>query len=119
MLFFSISKWNKKDIGINLKSWINSVQQLPLLNETEPQYVTYRKKAVKDQRTNVLMFIGKVDCSYNKTIGPVWKIGGLTSKRQFHNGFFYGNVDKQETVTGKHVLIYKIINSNMSVRIKI
>ena len=41
-----------------------------------------------------------MECSSEKFIGPIWKIGGLASRRQFHNGFLYGTLNEEEALTG-------------------
>ena len=97
---FYTSRWNKDNIGESLKQWIGSVEPLPLSESKKNQHMSHQRKIQKHPRTKVLTFIGRIDCISNKVDGPIWKIGGLTSKRQFHNGFFYGHLDENEELTG-------------------
>ena len=99
-LNLGITKWNKNNVGESLKHWIESIQNFPIKNVgTQIQYE--QKKVIKRHpRSNILTFVGKIKCSTKKFVGPVWKIGGLASRRQFHNGFLYGELNEKEMLTG-------------------
>ena len=94
------TKWNKHNVGENLKLWIQSVDQVPLKRNGLKTQSNYKKRIKRHPRSNILTFIGNMECSSEKIIGPIWKIGGLASRRQFHNGFLYGTLNEEEALTG-------------------
>ena len=96
------TKWNKDNIGENLKLWIQSVQEFPATRHEHKTVLNYNTRVKRHPRSNILTFIGKVECSTEKFVGPIWKIGGLASRRQFHNGFLYGKLNADEMLTGKY-----------------
>ena len=96
------TKWNKNNIGGSLKSWIESIQHFPVKNDgTNIRQFEHKKVIKRHPRSNILTFVGKVECSTRTFVGPVWKIGGLASRRQFHNGFIYGKLNEEEMLTGE------------------
>ena len=97
-----ISKWNKKDIGHNLKLWIESIHEIEQNKDTTMRNRSYRKKVIRHRRTGILNLIARTDCHHRQSVGKVWEIGGSASKRQFHNGFFYAALDKRGQLTGKY-----------------
>ena len=97
-----ISKWNKKDIGHNLKSWIESIHEIDKNKDTAMPNYSYRKKVIRDRRTGILKMIARTDCHHRRSVGKVWEIGGSASKRQFHNGFFYAALDEKGRLTGNY-----------------
>jgi hypothetical protein len=103
----STSKWNKRNVGENLKFWLNSFEKIPFSKASANKPTEHRKSVLRHPRSNIIQLIGKTDCLGETIIGPVWKIGGLASKRQFHNGFFYGNLDENGRLTGKYIHTYK------------
>ena len=97
-----ISKWNKNDIGHNLKSWIESIHKIDKNKDTAMPNYSYRKKVIRDRRTGILKMIARTDCHHRRSVGKVWEIGGSASKRQFHNGFFYAALDEKGRLTGNY-----------------
>ena len=97
-------EWNRKDIGHNLKAWINSVDILFSLTESDRIHSDARQKVIKDPKTGVLMYISNIDCVSKQSIGPVWQIGGEIGEigsHQFHDGFFYAISNEQGSLAGK------------------
>ena len=97
-----VSNWNKKDIGHNLKLWIESIHEIEQNKDTTMRNRSYRKKVIRHRRTGILKFIARTDCNRRQSVGKVWEIGGSASKRQFHNGFFYAALDEKGQLTGKY-----------------
>ena len=94
------TKWNKHNVGENLKLWIQSVEQFPVTRNGLKSQSEYKKIIKRHPQSNIVTFIGSMECSSEKFIGPIWKIGGLASRRQFHNGFLYGTLNEEEALTG-------------------
>ena len=106
-----ISNWNKKDIGHNLKSWIESIHEIDRNKHTAMPNYSYRKKVIRDRHTGILKMIARTDCHHRRSVGKVWEIGGSASKRQFHNGFFYAALDEKGRLTGNYRYIYLFLKN--------
>ena len=101
------TKWNHKNISNILKEWIESIQRRPEsnkfgMNDFDTSSLIY-KKLKKDYVTQKVQYIGNLDCSTKRSIGPIWKTppNTVTRKSQFHNGFLYGLEDEHARLTGK------------------
>ena len=94
------TKWNRNNVEENLKLWIKSIQEVPITKIGRNVKFEHRKIVRRHPRSSILTFIGSVEGSTNKYVGPVWKIAGLASRRQFHNGFLYGKLNEEELLTG-------------------
>ena len=101
------TKWNHKNISNILKEWIGSIERRSGRNKFGMNDFDTRssigKKLRKDYMTQNVQFIGNLDCSTNRSIGPIWKTppDTVTRKSQFHNGFLYGLEDESSRLTGK------------------
>ena len=94
------TKWNRNNVEENLKLWIKSIHEVPVTQIGKNIQFEHRKVVKRHPRTNILTFIASIEGSTNKYVGPVWKIAGLASRRQFHNGFLYGKLNEEELLTG-------------------
>ena len=45
-------------------------------------------------------FIGNIDCSSLKHVGPTWRKPSMFSMMQFHDGFLYGTEDINGELSG-------------------
>ena len=97
------TKWNRNNVEENLKLWIDSIQEVPITKIGKNVKFKHEKLVKRHPRSNILTFIGSVEGSTNKYVGPVWKIAGLASRRQFHNGFLYGKLNEEELLTGNKI----------------
>ena len=104
------TKWNHKNIKKNLKNWIESISQVDASSDEDPERVYLDKTLLtfdeKDIITNEIIgrgvqFIGNIDCSKNKHVGPTWRKPSIFSMRQFHDGFLYGVENKYGKLTGR------------------
>ena len=105
------TKWNNKAIGKNLKKWFRSISRIsskdigqPYLTKTllmfdERDIITNKKIGTGAQ------FVGNIDCSSLKHVGPTWRKPSLFSMLQFHDGFLYGVEDVDGELSGN--FIYK------------
>ena len=96
------TKWNKKDIGVNLKMWIKGIEKLGSVKESDKENYCIRKKVLKDRYSKILKYIGNLNCLNKTTFGPIWKTPpeAISKKSQFQNGFLYGVEDGHGTLTG-------------------
>ena len=99
------SKWNKHNVAHHLKSWFTQIEKLTSLKQAEQKHFFSEKAILQDPKTNIVRYIGNVDCLSRSTLGPVWKTAGKISNHQFHDGFLYGHGDKNLTLTGTWVTI--------------
>ena len=98
------TKWNHKNISNILKEWIESIERRQEFGKNDFNTGSpISKKVKKDYMTQNVQFIGNLDCSTKRTIGPIWKTppNTVTRKSQFHNGFLYGLEDEKSRLTGK------------------
>ena len=101
------TKWNHKNISNILKEWIESIERQSERNKFGMNNFDTRtsisKKVRKDYMTQNVQYIGNLDCSTKRSIGPIWKTptNTVTKKSQFHNGFLYGLEDENSRLTGK------------------
>ena len=101
------TKWNHKNISNILKEWIGSIERGSRRNKFGMNDFdtgsSIGKKLRKDYMTQNVQFIGNLDCSTKRSIGPIWKTptNTVTRKSQFHNGFLYGLEDENSRLTGK------------------
>ena len=98
------TKWNHKNISNILKEWIESIERRQEFEKNDFNTGSpISKKVKKDYMTQNVQFIGNLDCSTKRTIGPIWKTppNTVTRKSQFHNGFLYGLEDEKSRLTGK------------------
>ena len=112
------TKWNTQHIKKNLKNWIQSISKIDLLSSEDIERINIKKTLLifdeKDIITNKtigrgMQFIGNIDCSNLKHVGPTRRKPSLFSKRQFHDGFLYGVEDGHGEITGsfaKPILIH-------------
>ena len=56
-------------------------------------------------------FVGNIDCSSLKHVGPTWRKPSMFSMVQFHDGFLYGTDDIDGELSGN--LIHKASSYNM------
>jgi hypothetical protein len=86
------SEWNTKNIGLNLKEWIKSVQTVTLSSDSHRQRSKIKYKLTRDYHTSMLLHLSAIDCKTKQNLGKTWKIAGKTKEKgdhQFNNGFFY------------------------------
>ena len=101
------TKWNSKNIAKNLKMWMNKIDSMATITESEMKYYHLSKILYKSKTNNIVKYIGNKNCLSAKSFGPVWKIaGGINRSRphirdQFHDGFLYGVEAANGTMTGK------------------
>ena len=101
------TKWNHKNISNILKEWIESIERQSERNKFGMNNFdtgsSISKKVRKDYMTQNVQYIGNLDCSTKRSIGPIWKTptNTVTRKSQFHNGFLYGLEDENSRLTGK------------------
>ena len=114
------TKWNTQHIKKNLKNWIQSISKIDSFSFEEIEKTKIKKTLLifdeKDIITNMtigrgVQFIGNIDCSNLKHVGPTWRKPSLFSKRQFHDGFLYGVEDSRGELTGRYLMIFHYINS--------
>ena len=94
------TRWNKKNIGNELKLWLKGIQKLHSLEIGERVNFSLRKKVYQEPDSKIIRRIGNVDCLTKNTVGPVWRTAGTISKDQFHDGFLYGIEDETGSMTG-------------------
>ena len=100
------TKWNSKAIGKNLRKWFRSISRISSEDISQP----YIKKTllmfderyiVSNQKIGTgAQFVGNIDCSSLKHVGPTWRKPSLFSMRQFHDGFLYGTEDIDGELSG-------------------
>ena len=66
--------------------------------QAEVKHFFSRKKISQDPKTNIVRYIGNVDCLRKSALGPIWKTADTTSNHQFHDGFLYGHEDEKGTL---------------------
>ena len=100
------TKWNNKAIGKNLKKWFRSISR-PSSQDNGQLYLekTLLMFDERDIITNQKIgrgaqFIGNIDCSSLKHVGPTWRKPSLFSMMQFHDGFLYGIEDVDGELSG-------------------
>ena len=92
------SEWNTKNIGLNLKEWIKSVEAIIPSSVSHNQRFNVRYKIAKDYNNSMLLHLSAVYCKTKQNVGKIWQIAGGTKEigdRQFDNGFFYLKSNKQ------------------------
>lgn len=97
------TKWNRNDVSKGLKTWMNGIVMLTSMKEGEQKHFNLRK-TVK-QESNIVRYIGNVNCTLKTSFGPTWRTAGEISKDQFHDGFLYGVEDENGTLTGLLLII--------------
>ena len=109
------TEWNNKKIQRNLKNWVQSISKVNSSSYENKEQIYLKKTLVtfdeKDIVTNHIIgrgiqYIGNVDCSKNKHVGPTWRKPSIFSMRQFHDGFLYGVEDKYGELTGKAINLH-------------
>ena len=100
------TNWNRNNISQNLKQWITSLNRIGEMasNVNKPQSLLLRRKLRKDYTSQIVTYIGNMNCLNRTSIGPIWKtpVHALNKKLQFHNGFLYGTEDPGGKLTGKN-----------------
>ena len=98
------SKWNRNEIGYNLKTWINQIEALTYLKEADTKHYYLRKtvwqERIPDWNRTVVRYIANIDCRNERTVGKLWKTAGRVSNHQFADGFLYGEEDEEGTLSG-------------------
>jgi hypothetical protein len=100
------TNWNSKNIGKNLKMWMNNIESMETITESEMKYYHVSKTFFTGRATTIVKYIGNKNCLTSKTFGPVWKIAsdGFQSikfqSNSFHDGFLYGIEAENGTFTG-------------------
>ena len=111
------TKWNTQHIKKNLKHWIQSISTIDSFSSKDFEKPEIKKTLLmfdeKDIITNKtigrgMQFIGNIDCSNLKHVGPTWRKPSLFSMRQFHDGFLYGEEDSRGELTGSFTKLIKI-----------
>ena len=114
------TKWNTQHIKKNLKNWIQSISKIDPLSSEDIERTNIKKTLLmfdeKDIITNKtidrgIQFIGNVNCSNLKHVGPTWRKPSLFSRRQFHDGFLYATEDSNGKLTGRYLMIFRYINN--------
>ena len=114
------TKWNTQHIKRNLKNWIQSISKIDSFSSKDFERTNTKKTLLmfdeKDIITNKTIgrgfqFIGNVNCSNLKHVGPTWRKPSLFSMRQFHDGFLYGVEDSKGELTGRYLLKFRLINN--------
>ena len=97
------TEWNKKNIGIQLKSWVKSIKKLTS-EEMKNKPRSISRMGVWEGKgwdnSTIIRGISNLDCVAKKTIGASWQSAGTSSKDQFHDGFLYGIKDEKGSMTG-------------------
>ena len=96
-------EWNKKNIGMELKSWIKSIKKLTSEEIQNNAHSTSRKgiwEAKGWDNSTIIRGISNLDCVAKKTVGVSWQSAGTSSKDQFHDGFLYGIKNEKGSMTG-------------------
>ena len=103
------TEWNSKNIGKNLKMWMNKMESIKQITTPELKYYylsksfyTEPKRMHKGEPQVIVNYIGNKNCATGKTTGPVWKVAALKphARDQFHDGFLYDLEDDNGTFTG-------------------
>ena len=95
------TKWNKNNIGMELKLWIKGIQIVTSVEEGDKQNFNLRKIVFQENESKMIRDIINLNCLINKsTVGPIWQTAGTASNDQFHDGFLYGMEDKTGSITG-------------------
>ena len=89
------TKWNKRNVGKNLKSWFES------LKPGNKSNCFQNKRLQMERQSRVIRYISNFDCNENHSIGPVWQTAGTISRTQFQDGFLYGNENMEAKITGR------------------
>jgi hypothetical protein len=105
------TNWNSKNIGKNLKMWMNNIESMETITESEMKYYHVSKTFFTGRATTIVKYIGNKNCLTSKTFGPVWKIASVQPrmKDQFHDGFLYGIEAENGTFTGIYYAYLLII----------
>ena len=97
------TKWNNKNVDIELKLWINSLKQGDKTNSF------LKKKLLMERKSRIIRYISNINCVTNRSKGIVWQTAGAVSANQFHDGFLYGKEDKAGNMTGFIYYIFSIL----------
>ena len=92
------SEWNSKNIGLNLKEWIKSVNVASSINDLEKINSPIRYNILKSPNDTTLLHLSSSNCETNQNIGPIWQIAGQRGElgsNGFNDGFFYIMPDKK------------------------
>ena len=100
------TKWNSKAIGKNLRNWFRSISRISSEDISQPYL---RKTLLMFDERNIVsnqkigtgaQFVGNIDCSSLKHVGPTWRKPSMFSMMQFHDGFLYGTEDIDGELSG-------------------
>ena len=94
------TKWNRKNVGKNLKSWFES------LRPGNKSNCFQNKRLQMERQSRVIRYIANFDCNLNHSIGPAWQTAGTISRSQFRDGFLYGIQNMDAEMTG--ILVYLV-----------
>ena len=102
------TKWNKKSIGQSLKNWIESLNKIESLTDGYKDHIFMPKNikefSLKQKVGSGILYIGNLDCSTKKSIGPTWMKPSTYSNDPLHDGFLYGLEDENGEMTGCLIL---------------
>ena len=119
------TKWNKKNVGQELKIWLKEIHILTPVQERDKHNFNLRKKVLHEKGSKYIRYIGNINCSNKNMVGPIWQIAGtingISYMNQFYNGFLYGIEDKTGSMTGFSLIIFYYIRvlQSMYVRLKL
>ena len=86
------SEWNSKNIGLNLKEWMKSVNVASSVNDPEKISLPIRYNILKSPNDTTLLHLSSLNCKTNQNVGPIWQIAGHRGNlgsNGFNDGFFY------------------------------
>ena len=66
------SEWNSKNIGLNLKEWMKSVNVARSINDLEKIHSPIRYNILKSSNDTTLLHLSSSNCETNQSIGPIW-----------------------------------------------
>ena len=96
------SKWNRKNVGKNLKLWMDRIEPILTLTPSDKRYHYLSKNLLKGHENKFVRYIANKDCRNKKSYGPTWRIADPQPRmaHQFHDGFLYGIEAENGSMTG-------------------